>query len=377
MTSNTAIMNTVGSTLLENNALVDPTAAETVPSKTPKPADQASTGLIGVDPSRNKGGPLIGKPANTLIAQVIAPAVPATRVIEKWSGSVTDALPNLAPRAGGATPITTIPGVARLSSAPWTLVPLSPAARPLSQILGTQVFSVPGVPQLTSAPDARTMAVVERSLTDKTIGEFATLNPAQRAVAGTLMSAAIQALQSPNADDRIVPSEFGSAVRRILEVARATNVPVAVRNTLVTPLAQPIVRPLGAALVNPLGEPVANPLQPQLQASQPQQTPQQTAPPTTQMPSIPAYPSTGPNDPKPSWWDAAADPQLAWKPDPSKPLAGQQEPTWWKDPKMTTWLANLNVTSREFAAQSASIDINQKGPSGLTPREEWNNWKTA
>jgi hypothetical protein len=347
-----AVAPTLPSTIAPADTSTTTTATTSTPTTTVPPANKP--GAAGGNPKANPGATRVqGGSDSTLMAQLTLPRTEPAAMVRGWTRALE--------RPNSYTPKPGMPAnpAATVRSSAFVVLPLSTGGTtPLGSVFSpsSTMRTWPGeAPTPTNVGDTA-LALGNRAMSGERLTRFEALRPEQKEVARTMLKRALDQLQLPayNAD-RIAPENVGKVFDLVLNEAGRWQGPQQ------SMLQRVVEQPLTTAFQRPLTTSSDRPL----------------ATTNSSNASIPAYPSTGPNDPKPSWWDAAADPKLAWKPDPSKPLAGQQEPTWWKDPKMTTWLANLNVTSREFAAQSASIDINQKGPSGLTPREEWNNWKTA
>jgi hypothetical protein len=351
-----AVAPTLPTTIEPTDTNTTTTATTSKPTTTVTPADN-KPGAAGDNPKTNPGATRVqGGSDSTLVAQLTLPRPEPAAMVRGWTRALER--PNTyAPKLG----MPANPAAAVRSSA-LVVLPLSTGGTtPLGSVFspGSTMKPWPGeAPTPTNVGDTA-LAIGNRAMSGERLTRFESLKPEQQEVARAMLKRALDQLQLPayNAD-RIAPDKFGEVVDLVLDSARRWQGPQ--QSTLQRVGEKPLTtisqRPLTTMSERPLTTAASSNA------------------------SIPAYPSTGPNDPKPVWWDAAADPNLKWTPDPSKPLAGQKEPSWWKDPNMTTWLANLNVTSREFAAQAASINIDRPvdpARSPLTPRQEWQNWKAA
>jgi hypothetical protein len=334
------------------NLFIDPAAADKSPTKPPgtvPTATQAATpeknGVL-VNPKGNGGATRVGS-GDRVIAQVLRPAVAPATLVKGWSRAIAPHVPTVTPRLGTPQLPSTVPGLIRLAPAPTILTrPNIARPTPLGGVFGSgsQVLTVPGVPQLTGRPSTTTLGVVNKALTAERLSQFSALRPEQKLVARTMMAAAIEGLQAPpGSDQRIASPDFDAAVAEILRQSQLYVTPGSDLK-----LAEPLPKPSTLLPPEPtvLGLPT-----PTVMPARPAQAATQVAP---------AYPSTGPNDPEPTWWKEACN-------DPS-------------DPQMGGKLVRLVTDSREFAAQAATIDIDRPvdpARSTLTPRQEWNNWKQA
>jgi hypothetical protein len=346
---------TAAPTLANTTAPADTSATTTAttssPTTTVPSADKP--GAAGDNPKANPGATRVRNGStDTRLAQrtLLLPRTEPAAMVRGWTRALER------PNSYAPKPSMPVNPAVTVRSSAFVVLPLSPSgASPLGSVFspGSKMKTWPGEAPTPSNVSKSALAIGNRAMSGERFTRFKALKPEQQEVARTMLKRALDQLQLPayNAQ-RIAPKDFGTVVDLVLSSAREWQGPQqgVLQRGAEKPLTTVSQRPLTTVPDRPLT----------------------TA--TSSDASIPLYPSTGHDDPKPVWWDATADTNLKWTPDPTKPTAGQQEPSWWKDPNMTTWLANLNVTSREFA----SIDIGQKPLSGITPgHDEWQIWKAA
>jgi hypothetical protein len=360
------------------NAMTLPPGSTVLAFKPPT----TNTGSLGANPGANPALNFVGARSPLLVAGGITPSRPNT-LVNSWQGAIQRA-PVSTPQPGGR------PGAAPLP--PQLITVPSPATgfranTPLATTFatGSRMVQAPDLPRMSTSVAAQVQTDVNAALTaNDWNSRFAALTPQQQEVARAYLSAAINAYEQPAyAAGRIDKSELSQVVPMILSSASQWQPPAAVvpgtqpaAPVVTTPLpsANPVTSPLPRA--NPLTSalPDANPLPsantpaPELPPNQPRgeitpntegaQPPggvpprRPTAPGATPPPDDSnglGYPSTGPNDPKPAWWDATVNGNRA----------------------TADGLRRLVLDGRDVLNQIESI--------ALTPeqRSAWNTWKAA
>lgn len=338
-----------------------------------------SNGTV-TDPTSNRAGSRSTTAANgidstprpTLVAQAIVPRQPLTKIVKGWAGKI---LPVLVPTPTrtGIKPPTNVPNAGGIGRAPTMLTPVvtGKTTSPINTVFSpkTDIVNVPGVPQFNGKASASVFAVVNSALTDTKMSQFALLSPGQQTLARTLLSAAIQGLQSaPGSSNYIAPNEFKTVVDLILTTSRGAKIPNSAVVVSTTP-------------TRPQTIPGEMELVPQKPATPVQATPPQTPPAAPIVATAPQTPPALPQTP------AAGG--IATATITAYPLSATA-PSWWPDaikgadgkpdPVMAKNMAQLLTDATEFRRQADTIDIDRAvdpAKSTLTPRQEWNNWKAA
>jgi hypothetical protein len=311
----------------------------TLGTKTATP-EQSKSGALGADPKANPGVNSVG--GKTLLAQLARPS-PA-QLLGAWSKSMTRG-PVFEPRPGtGSGAVPPLPQRAVVSSPLLDFDRSSPLGSTFGP--GRQMRTGPGLPTVSGTLAQTTRNVVNGELAKSNwTARFDALTPTQQEFARGYLSAAIHALEQPAwSATRVTPDEFATLVAMIPDEAQRLQQPPAVPNASGVPTSPST---LPEPLPSSLPEPAARPL------------PEQTAQPVTAQ-TVAArteYPSTGPNDPQPWWWEEVAN-------DPA-------------DPQMGAKALRMLVDFRDVKAQIASIDVTLRGPSGQTPMEVWKAWQAA
>jgi hypothetical protein len=353
----------------------------------------AFPGSLGANPSANPALNFVGARSSQLVAGTVTTSRPNT-LVNTWQGAIQRA-PVSTPQPGGLTPQGGRPGAVQLP--PRLITVPSPATTfsantPLATTFatGSRMVQAPDLPQMSSTVAVRTQTDVNEALTASDwSSRFAALTPQQQEVARAYLSAAINAYEQPAyASGRIDKSELNQVVPMILSSAGQWQPPAAVApqtqaaapvvTTPNAPLPSPTARtsplpdPTGvtSALPDPNGRaerpgettpstqstPPRGEITPDTEGAQPPGgTPPRGRPPAAGATPPPedsnglGYPSTGPNDPKPAWWDST--------------VAGNRT--------TADGLRRLIADGRDFLNQVESI--------ALTPEQQsaWNTWKAA
>jgi hypothetical protein len=315
------------------------------------------TGVIGSNPADNPASDAILGGGRRLLANAIVPRTPIVQRLNSWQnaltrpaafqprpGTVTGGVPPLVPRT------TTTPSGGLFSPS----TPLGATFAP-----GTRMRTAPDLPAMSGQLPATIENIANSQMAKHDwAGKFARLNSEQQEVARSYLSAAVNALEQPVwSSAYITPDEFGTLLGGILDTARQPlpqPAPGALTPTTLQPMPGPntpsMPQPLARSMPEPTLRPMPNP------ASQPSSQPSTTGsaapltPPSRQTTAaLPDYPSLGPNDPKPAWWDAAVN----------------------GDRVMAERLQRLVLDSRDFLNQAESIALTTE------QRAAWNTWKAA
>ena len=324
---------------------------------------------------------MMGNPRPTLVAQAIVPRQPLTKIVKGWAGKILPVLVPTPTRTGIKAP-TNVPNTGGVGRAPTVLAPVvsGKTTSPINTVFSpmTDIVNAPGVPQFNGKASASVFAVVNSALTEAKMSQFALLSPGQQTLARTMLSAAIQGLQSaPGSNNYIAPNEFKTVVDLILTTSGSAKIPNAVAVASTTPT-RPQTIPGEMELVP---QRPATPVQ-----ASPPQTPPQTPPPAPIIATAPQTPPATPQTPAATPQTPATGVTVAITAYPLSAIA----PSWWADaikgadgkadPVMAKNLALLLTDATEFRRQADTINIDRAvdpAKSTLTPRQEWNNWKAA
>jgi hypothetical protein len=338
-------------TTAANNPVMDPlpasllnTANETTPTVLP--------GVSGTDPTKS------------LLAQLPAlrptpsPSLPS--LVNSWTRVLS---PAAGARPGVPLPPPSMRGVVP-SSSPF--VPVRPGFNPLGTVFspGSSMITGVGVPKLSAPLAPSALETANAAFTPENTAKFERLGPQQQQFARGLLSAALEVLNQPTDNaSRITPTQFREAVGSIMDAAGQYQPPQPAQNSA---LARPLPQPRAPSLTQPSSSSLTQ-LPDDSSATQPNTTPRPIVPnstpsgqPTPSATSNPSnqparypYPTSGANDPAPTWWAEAVNGEN-----------GQQ-------------IALMVDQAKQLKLQADSIDVNRNGPSGQTPMTEWNTWKAA
>jgi hypothetical protein len=217
-------------------------------------------------------------------------------VINTWATKTLPAIEFRPAPAGGAQTLAPKPGRSTLVPSPAVTIPLG-MSRNLQNVVfptGSTVLTIRGVPQFNGKMSASKTQAIEAALTPAVIGEFNRLNPAQKALARTWLSAAFHNMNlAPNNAAYIATAQLPATIKYVLSLARQASAPGgATTPSAITqkPGAPGLAEtPSDAGGTRRVRKADGTPLKP---APKLAETPRATAPRTAEVPSAPVTPTT-------------------------------------------------------------------------------------